>query len=295
MFIIHYWNISMLDPRLLKAFVAIAEHGSFTSAATVLHMTQSTISQQLARLERAVGRALIDRAARPVSPTPAGERLLGHARHILALQAEATELLAVSAGSRTVRIGVPEDILTPAMAGVFAGYSASNREIRLDVTTGLSRDLARGYRNGKFDVIVVKEHQADTDSRASFVEPMAWFESASTARDWSDPIPLVTFPPGALYRDEMFERIEREKRHWYVGFTGNSLPSVLVAVAAGMGVSLLPRLSVQGQDIRVYRALGGELPMRVSLYALEIPGNIDPLVASMIELLADRNARAARS
>jgi len=55
----------MLDPRLLRAFTAIVDAGSFTLAAERLHMTQSTISQQLARLEDAVGSALIERSARP--------------------------------------------------------------------------------------------------------------------------------------------------------------------------------------------------------------------------------------
>lgn len=289
--IIHYVNAPMLDPRLLQAFVAIAEHGSFTGAATGLNMTQSTISQQLARLEEAVGQLLIDRSARPVMPTPAGERLLGHARRILALQAEAAHLLADPAGSHAVRIGVAEDILTPAMAGVFATFSEMDRAIRLDVTTGLSRDLSRRYRNGEFDVIVVKEPLANSDCRAFFVEPMAWFESASATRDWPDPIPLVTFPPGALYREEMFERIEREKRRWYVGFTGNSLSSVLVAVEAGMGISLLPRLSAQGRDIRIHRALGEEQPMAVALYAWEASGRIGQLVADMVALLAWRSSQ----
>ena len=49
----------MLDPRLLRAFVAIADAGSFTAAADRLHMTQSTMSQQIARLENAIGRALV--------------------------------------------------------------------------------------------------------------------------------------------------------------------------------------------------------------------------------------------
>ena len=53
----------LLDPRLLRAFAAIADAGSFTLAADRLSMTQSTISQQLARLEEAVGQVLIDRAA----------------------------------------------------------------------------------------------------------------------------------------------------------------------------------------------------------------------------------------
>ncbi|MDC5245071.1 LysR family transcriptional regulator, partial [Acinetobacter baumannii] len=54
----------MFDPRLLRAFVTIFESGSFTAAADKLHLTQSTISQQLARLEESVGHSLIDRTAR---------------------------------------------------------------------------------------------------------------------------------------------------------------------------------------------------------------------------------------
>ena len=52
----------------LRTFVTIADSGSFTIAAQRLHMTQSTISQQLGRLEQAVGHMLVDRAARPARP-----------------------------------------------------------------------------------------------------------------------------------------------------------------------------------------------------------------------------------
>lgn len=283
----------MLDPRLLQAFVAIAERRSFTSAATTLNMTQSTISQQLGRLEEAVGQALIDRGNRPVGPTPAGERLLGYARRILALQAEVAGLLADPSGTQPIRIGVAEDILTPEMARIFGEFSRKNREIRMDVTTGLSRDLTRRYRSSEFDIIVVKEQSPSDDRLASFVEPMAWFESSTAARSWSDPTPLVTFPPGGLYRDEMFDRIEREGRHWYIGFTGNSLGSVLVAVEAGMGISLLPCLTTKGRKVKVHGELGEERPMTVSLYAWELPGQMKELVSSMVTLLAERRTSVA--
>src|SRR5688572_25133096 len=127
----------MLDPRLLRAFTAIVDAGSFTLAAEKLHMTQSTISQQLARLEDAVGSALIERSARPVEPTAAGERLLGYARRLLALQQEAQAALGDPAGTASIRIGVPEDIVSAAMAGTFSDFARRHREIRLDVTAGL--------------------------------------------------------------------------------------------------------------------------------------------------------------
>ena len=282
----------MLDSRLLRAFVTIVDQRSFTGAAAHLNMTQSTISQQLARLEQAVGRPLIDRTARPVLATPAGERLLGHARRILALQDEAATLLVDPAGTMAVRIGMPDDIVTPEMARVFAAFSESHRETRLDVTTGLSRDLARRYRSGEFDIVVVKEATPGADCRASFTEPMAWFESAAIARHWPDPVPLIAFPPGGLYRDEMFARIEQERRRWYVAFSGGSLSGVLVAVEAGMGISLLPALSTRGRSVRICASLGAEQPMAVSLYAWEESGQINQLASAMTALLAARGGEA---
>lgn len=276
----------MFDPRLLRAFVAIADTGSFTHAAERLHMTQSTISQQLGRLEEAVGHDLIDRAARPVRSTAAGERLLGYARRILTLQQEAETLLADPVGTASIRIGVPEDIVTAAMAKVFAQFSKQHREVRLDVTAGLSRDLIKRYRGGEFDIVVVKEPAASSDHRATFPEAMGWFESADAPEAWPDPVPLVTFPPGGLYRDAMFERIERERRRWYIAFSGSSLHNVLVAVEAGLGLSLLPIESAFSHRVRRYAPFGMEPSMVVSLYAWEKTGPVSELVDRMGMVLA---------
>jgi len=280
----------MLDPRLLRAFTAIVNAGSFTLAAERLHMTQSTIIQQLARLEDAVGLVLVDRAARPVELTAAGERLLGYANRILALQEEAKSALGDPAGTAAIRIGVPEDIVSTAMAEVFGDFARRHREIQLDVTAGLSRDLTRRYRAGELDIVVVKEAEAGPDCRATFPEAMAWFESAKAQAEWPNPIPLVAFPPGGLYREAMFERIEREQRRWYIAFSGSSLHNVLVAVEAGLGLSLLPRNATAGYQVRPYAPFGIEPPMVVSLYAWESTGVISDLIGRMRTVLAARCA-----
>lgn len=281
-------NALMLDPRLLRAFVTICDAGGFTRAAELLNMTQSTISQQLGRLEEAVGRSLIDRSARPIRPTTAGERLLGHARRILALQTEAETLLRDPVGSAAIRIGVPEDIAGAEMARVFKAFSATHRQFRLDVTAGLSRDLMQRYRSGEFDIVVVKERAAEADSRASFPEPLGWFESAEAPPVHADPVPLVAFPPGGLYREAMFAAIERENRRWYVAFSGSSLKSVEVAVATGLGLSLLPLHAVGLAGLRPSPAFAPEPSMTLSLYAWENAGAIADLAAEMIGLLAQR-------
>lgn len=278
----------MLDPRLLRTFVAIADSASFTLAASRLNSTQSTVSQHIGRLEQAVGRVLIDRSARPVIPTPAGERLLGYARRLLALQDEAQLLLADPAGTVTVRIGVPDDIVTSAMSQQFARFTERHREIRLDVTTGLSRDLARRFRGGEFDIAIVKEAVPDGDARTSVAEPLAWFESNARDLPWPDPVPLVTFPPGGLYRDVMIERIERERRGWYIAFTGNSLGSVLSAIEAGLGLSVLPIATTASYAVRPNTAFDAESPLVVSIYAWENSGPIGELLSAMSAILSSR-------
>ena len=278
----------MFDPRLLRAFVTIIEAGSFTLAAERLHMTQSTVSQQLARLEQAVGKQLIDRNARPLQLTSAGEYLISYARRILALQQEAQNVLGDPTGTIPIHIGLPEDIMNTDMALALSAFRKQHRSIRLDVTAGLSRDLMEGYRNGQFDLVIVKETLASADHHATFPEEMAWFESIDHGGNWSDPIPLVTFPQGGLYREDMFERIERERRHWYIAFTSNSLASVLIGVETGLGLSLLPVATTKGYRVREYLPLGKANPMTVSIYAWDKDGLVAKLVEQMTAVLQRR-------
>lgn len=278
----------MLDPRLLRSFAAIADTGSFTQAADRLNMTQSTISQQLGRLEAAVGSPLVDRAARPVRLTALGERLLGYARRMLELQREAEAMLGDPAGTASLRIGVPEDIVSRPMAKVFAAFAERHRDVRLDVVAGLSRDLTRRFRAGEFDIIVVKEPLPSPDRRASYPEALGWFEGEGAPSSWPDPLPLVTFPPGGLYREAMFERIEREQHAWYVAFSGNSLHSVLTAVEAGLGLAILPAASTAGYALKPYRPFGAAESYSVSLYAWEAGGATGELVGGMDMALKQR-------
>ncbi|OAN63180.1 LuxR family transcriptional regulator [Sphingomonas sp. TDK1] len=279
----------MLDLRLLRAFVAIVDCGGFTAAGARLHATQSTVSQQLARLEQALGRTLVDRASRPVLPTPGGERLLAHARRLLALHDEAEKLLADPAGTAAIRIGLPDDLVTSALSLEIANFVAHHREVRVDMTTGLSRNLLRRYRDGEFDIALVKEPVAAADARASFVEPLAWFQARHHVGDWPAPLPLVAFPPGGLYRDRMIERIQQRGCGWYIAFTGTSLGSVLSAVEAGLGVSILPISATRQHALVRAPQFPEETPLVVSLYAWEADGPVGALAARVRAVVSQRS------
>jgi DNA-binding transcriptional LysR family regulator len=117
---------------------------------------------------------------------------------------------------------------------------------------------------------------------------MAWFESDGDAQEWCDPIPLVAFPPGGLYRETMFDRIERERRRWYIAFSGSSLQSVLVGVESGLGLSVLPVQAAKGHRLRIYGHFGAAPAMAVSIYTWDKGGLARDLATQMAFVLENR-------
>src|SRR6201746_2071537 len=95
----------VLDPDLLKAFVAVADQRSFTRAAAVLNRTQSAVSMQIKRLEDRLGVELFSRTTVNVDLSSAGEGLLGYARRILKLNDEAVGRLREHKVAGVVRLG----------------------------------------------------------------------------------------------------------------------------------------------------------------------------------------------
>src|SRR3712207_7198538 len=103
--------IRNLDTSLLRAFVAVAETAGMTSAANVLHLTQAAVSQQIKRLEEAFGCDLFERDRKGLRLTAAGERLLGRAKRMLAINHEIWAEMTTPDFSGEVRLGIPTDIV----------------------------------------------------------------------------------------------------------------------------------------------------------------------------------------
>ncbi|WP_421268753.1 LysR family transcriptional regulator [Aeromonas veronii] len=229
----------MLDPLLLRSFVAIIDTGSFTRAGERVHLTQSTISQQIRRLEQQLGCPLLDRSGRQVVATAEGEKLLGLARRILALLAQAEEQ--VSEGSVSLSLGVPEDFAAGAITPVLAAFARDYPEVRLEVESGLSHQIWQRFAAGELDLALVKQVRGQGSPLASWSEPLVWVDS----RDWParerDPLPLVVFPSEGLYRRQMTEALDGLGRRWRIAYVSASLASLQGAVSAGIGVSLLPK------------------------------------------------------
>ncbi|MCW3478630.1 LysR substrate-binding domain-containing protein [Neisseriaceae bacterium JH1-16] len=237
----------LIDPALLKSFVAVVESGSFTRAGERVHLSQSTVSQQLKRLEEQFGCELVDRNGRYVVATEEGERLLGYARRLLGLMEEAVEELREGHEQGEVRIGVPEDFASDPLTSALAAFVCAYPTIRLEVTSGLSNTLWQQFCAGDYDLVLVKQRPGYALGRAVWPEPLAWFDSRVSPTRERDPLPLVVFPAGGLYRDEMIHSLDSAGRRWRISYCSASLASIRSAVAAGLGVSALPaRLALPG-------------------------------------------------
>ncbi|WP_037913163.1 LysR family transcriptional regulator [Actinacidiphila yeochonensis] len=105
-----------LDLRLLRYFVALAEHGTFAAAAEALHLTQPTLSRQIRRLEQQLGARLLDRSPNGSRLTTAGEALLPGARTLLCVAASTAALTRAAAEPARVTVGYTTNIVvTPAV------------------------------------------------------------------------------------------------------------------------------------------------------------------------------------
>ncbi|WP_028228224.1 LysR family transcriptional regulator [Paraburkholderia ferrariae] len=246
----------LFDLDLLKAIVMVADCGTFTAAASRLHSTQSTVSQKVQRLEEMAGHKLLERGSREVRPTDAGETLLGYARRMLALNDEMIESLAGETVGLTVRLGLPEDFVGGQTTHVLAEFNRKHPQIKLEVTSGFSRDLISGYDRGDLDIVLVKQRRNSREAVASWPEQLRWIDSAKNPSIQLDPVPIVAFPPRGLYRDDMTNAIEGLGRRWRMSFISSSLSGIQAAVADGLGISLLPARAVTPEHTVLTRKSG---------------------------------------
>ncbi len=130
-----------IDMALLRAFLAIAEGGSFTAAARRLNLTQSAVSMQIKRLEEIAGGALFERNSRNVTLNRRGELLHSHARRMVALNDETLARMRAESFTRLVRVGAIEDYAVHALPGILAQFMAAHPTVAVEVETGFSRAL----------------------------------------------------------------------------------------------------------------------------------------------------------
>lgn len=277
----------MFDLELLRSFVSVVDAGGFTRAGERVHRTQSTVSQQIKRLEEDVGRPLLVRSGKQVVPTECGEKLLSYARRLLTLAEEARDVLAQPDHEGAVRLGIPEDFAAYRLTKVLAGFSRARPGLRLDVRADQSANLQRALERGDLDLALVKRAAGGKDGIAVWPERVHWVTSkAHPAHATTGSLPLIFFPAGCLYRTRAVHAIETAGRSWHMAYTSSSLAGIQAAVAAGLGLSIMPEIAVQAEH-RILSAADGFAPIDETEMALVAAPGASPATLRLAERLAE--------
>jgi DNA-binding transcriptional LysR family regulator len=226
-----------LEIALLRSFVTAVREGSISRAATTLGLTQPALSQQLRRLEGAVGRPLLYRSPSGVSPTRAGEELLPYAERILSLSAEA---LTQTGRDLTGHCGVGllEDLAAAELPQALADLARLHPGATLEVLTFPNAAMRQAYDAGRVQLVLDQLPDVPGPPRWTVRRPLVWAigQGVDVA---ADPLPVVLFSDPCPFRTAMLETLGNADRGWRVAFESNSLVGVLAAVRAGLGVSAL--------------------------------------------------------
>lgn len=146
-----------MELRQLRYFVAIVDHGSLSRAATVLHVAQPALTQQLRQLEQELGAQLLHRSAQGVLSTDAGKVFYEHAQAILKQVADAKSAVTQSAErpSGSVTLGLPHSISGALALPLLSAARARFPEITLQLTEELTGNLAEQLKSGRVNLAVL--------------------------------------------------------------------------------------------------------------------------------------------
>src|SRR5919198_1492530 len=297
----------MLDVRRLRVLREVAKQGSFSAAAEALSYTQSAVSQQIAALEREAGTTLVERGARGIRLTDAGEALVRHADAILARLAEAEAELEAIAGLRggRLRLGTFPSVGASLVPPAVAAFRKRHPGVELALSLFDDAELGvTGLRAGTFDIALTIEDTLGP-------EPNDELERIHLL---DDPMYIALPRDHPLARRRRMRLADLASEPWLIGTGTASCPDARLFtrachaaglephvalqnddynaiqgfVASGVGVAPIPELALVSvrEDI-VIHSLGADTPHRRICAATLASGYRSPATSAMLEILKE--------
>lgn len=270
----------MLNRRHLRQFLALVDTGSFTAAASQLHVAQPTLSAGIAELERALGAAVIVRERRALRLTEAGNRLLVHARAIEREFGLAERgVLEAPAPAPPLRLGVIASLATRTVAAIAGRFAPG----RLTLTEAPDADLRRRLTEHRLDAALTLLHGAEAGAEVLLEEGYAMILPAAhrfAGRDLLLPEELAGETMIARRSCEILGETSRfftargVRPHF--AFRGGNDDRCLALVAAGAGVTTAP-VSLAGPGTVAVPLQGYDYRRRIGLI---VAGGQEALVAA---------------
>ncbi len=256
-----------LDLASLRSFVAIIDAGGVTRAAGFLNLTQSAVSMQIKRLEESLGLPLLDRSTRKMIPTAAGEQLLGYARKMLALNDEVFTRLTTPEAVGEIILGVPHDIVYPAIPSVLKAFNAEYPKMRVTLMSSFTKTLKQQFAMGECDLILTTEDDLDAGGETVAELPLVWIGAVGGTAWRARPLRLA-FEARCYFRAGVQAALDARGIPWEMAVDGTSTRAVEAAVSADLAVHTVLAGSEPQLVERVHH--GGALPdlgaVKVNLY-----------------------------
>lgn len=254
-----------MDIHDLTVFAAAARHGSVTRAARSLSTVQSNVTTRIRLLEAELDVQLFHRSHRGITLTDKGQRLLPYAQQMLSLVENARAAVANSRDvGGSLQIGALQSTATARLPDVLKVYAARHAQVDISVETGTSAELTAKVLESRLDGAFVTgvESHPDLDVVTSFVEELVVIgptacRSVRAYLKQSGLPKLLVFKVGCHYR----QRLERYLGDEGVGMLSpmefGTLDGIIGCVAAGLGISMLPRSvverSVRGKEVSIHQ------------------------------------------
>lgn len=245
-----------MELRELITFRTVAQTLNFTQAAALLGYAQSSVTAQIQSLEQELGVPLFDRLGRRVVLTAAGARLLHYAEKILALASEAREVVSgIEQYSGTLTVGAPETICTYRLPAVLRIFKERFPKAHITFRPMLYREMHRGLHEGTLDAGFLLQDRVQLSRlkvETLITEPMEVIAGADhplVGREIVTPIDLegetlLLTESNCGYRMR-FERMVAAAGVYPADVMEfNSVEAIKQCVIAGMGIAVLPRVTV---------------------------------------------------
>jgi DNA-binding transcriptional LysR family regulator len=233
-----------LDSDALAALVAVADFGTFTAAAEYLGKTQAAVSICIARLEERLEKRLFERTPRRVIPTIAGESLIGYARKMQIIEAEALSALTHQGSESRVRLGMPDDFISSLGDALLHKFGPQNRHIFIDFTCDFSRKLRMMMDKGDLDVAIVVQMTDDPRGKILGFEKQIWCTGRESYPERESCLRLVLFSDECSARPHIFTALEQFDRPWRLVHSSSHIAGIHLAVESGNLLTVLPERAV---------------------------------------------------
>ncbi|MBU1335956.1 MAG: LysR family transcriptional regulator [Alphaproteobacteria bacterium] len=232
--------MTVLDPDFLRSFLAIADTGSYGTAATRVHKTQSTVSAQMKRLEELLDVALFERVGRRNLLTPEGNRLLHYARSIVRLNDETFGAFRPKQSRETIKLGMSDDYAQAFLLPALARFSQRYPQVEVEVLTTDSRSLRQEDETGGFDAIVASCSSGLGELEVLRTDRLHWIGRVGTSLHAEETIPLALWADGCAWREVGLAALAGSERAYRVMHTTSNAPLLRAVVAEGMAVTVGP-------------------------------------------------------